>query len=588
MALSFEWEEWLFRGLLSVFSRFRPARMATREEAVRFNDDLAALTVFAGTLASRPVRLVAARGEGGVRAGDLLIPEIIDLGGTKAQNREALLLRIAVGATVRRLGLDAGGDALTSGRAATEVLVAELAGFADLHHRVVAGFKRGEGEWGDECQRAFDLDQPYIPRAGERGPAPILWGDVFLVTDAGGAGGTGDLAPSTGAERAARPVDQVEHVSIDDEKVKEKVLQHSFEKVETLDEHRGQVQKMDGSDELDDHMEALDELNVQQVIRGGERAESLYRAEVGIDSRVPDVNDVIPGEKGIPYDEWAGTRYKKGWCTVYPTEMGPGDPAWCAGILPAYRTQIDTLYRRLLVHRTRRSPERTQPDGEELDLDALVDELANRNAGRGGSERLYIRRTRKARSFATTVLLDISLSTDAWVANRRVLDVAREAVLVLGEVAERLGDPLQVLAFASHTRNRCRVWTVRGPDEPWSVGRRRLGALRPQGYTRIGPAIRHAVAESLRMPADRHLLLLVSDGKPTDYDRYEGRYGVADVRRALHEGEARGVLTHALAIDAVARDHLPAMLGPDAWHILHDPRRLPEVLTTVYGKVTGR
>ena len=85
------------------------------------------------------------------------------------------------------------------------------------------------------------------------------------------------------------------------------------------------------------------------------------------------------------------------------------------------------------------------------------------------------------------MLLDVSLSTDAWVANRRVLDVAREAVLVLGEVAHRFADPLQVLAFASHTRNRCRVWTVRDWHEPWALGKARLGALHPQGYTRIGP-----------------------------------------------------------------------------------------------------
>ena len=185
------------------------------------------------------------------------------------------------------------------------------------------------------------------------------------------------------------------------------------------------------------------------------------------------------------------------------------------------------------------------------------------------------------------MLLDVSLSADAWVDGARVLDVAREAVLVLGEVAHRLGDSLQVLAFASHTRNRCRVWTVRDWGEPWAAGRARLGALHPQGYTRIGPALRHATTELARTEADRKLLLLVSDGKPTDYDRYEGRYGVADVRQALREAEARGVSTHALAVDAVAGAHLPSMLGPGAWHVLPHPRRLPEALTTVYGRLVG-
>jgi nitric oxide reductase NorD protein len=228
-----------------------------------------------------------------------------------------------------------------------------------------------------------------------------------------------------------------------------------------------------------------------------------------------------------------------------------------------------------------------QFDGEDVDVSALVDAHAAARAGRGDDPRLYLRQQKRRRDFATTVLLDVSLSTDSWVENRRVLDVAREAILVLGEVADELGDRLQLLAFASHTRNRCRVWEVKGWREPWALGRARLGALEPQGYTRIGPALRHATECLAAEPADRRLLLLVSDGKPTDYDRYEGRYGVADVRQALREAERREVCAHALAVDAVARDYLPPMFGPGAWHVLPHADHLPAVLTTVYGRLTG-
>ena len=161
-------------------------------------------------------------------------------------------------------------------------------------------------------------------------------------------------------------------------------------------------------------------------------------------------------------------------------------------------------------------------------------------------------------------------------------------MLVLGEVADRLGDRLQILTFASHTRNRCRVWEVKGWHDGWCESRDRLGALEPRGYTRIGPALRHATAGLAAEPADRRLLLLVSDGKPTDYDRYEGRYGIADIRQALREAEAAGVHPHALAVDAIARDYLPPMFGPGNWNVLRDPGALPEALTTVYGRWTVR
>ena len=149
-----------------------------------------------------------------------------------------------------------------------------------------------------------------------------------------------------------------------------------------------------------------------------------------------------------------------------------------------------------------------------------------------------------------------------------------------------LGDRIQVLAFASHTHNQVRVWHIRDWTDPWSIGKSRLGRIDAQGYTRIGPALRHATAELRKVDATHRVLLLVSDGKPTDYDRYEGRYGMADVRQALAEARQDGMHIHALAIDAIARDALPTMLGPGAWSILPHPERLPEALTKVYGRLT--
>lgn len=609
--LELEWEEHLFKWLLRLWNRMRPDPAPEyRPEAARIATEEAALTTFARVLAAEAVRLVPAAGDGGLRAADLLVPAALDLGGTAEENREALLVRIAVGATMRRLGLDDDVPtepraralrSLVAARQATDALVADLPAFAELHRRVAARESAtrapGAPAWDALRAAALALDASWTPPLaappGDPGAPPRLWGELLRRAGSAGAANASEdsaQAPATGTERKGKVADEVERVSIDEAAAKEKVVQHVFEKVETLDEHKGQVQRMDGADELDEHLDALDEVDVRQVIRGGERAQSLYKAEIGIDADVPDVGDVLAGERGVPYDEWdaAAGRYKPDWCTVYPTPMGPGDAGWAAAALPRQRALVEQLHRRLVIHRTRRSPSRGERDGDEIDLDALVDDHAQRRAGRGPSDRLYVRKLRRARSFATTVLLDISLSTDAWVADRRVLDVAREAVLVLGEVAARLGDPLQVLAFASHTRNRCRVWRVRDWQDPWELGRARLGALRPQGYTRIGPALRHAAAELARADADRKLLLLVSDGKPTDYDRYEGRYGVADVRQALRESEAHGIATHGLAVDAVARDHLPAMLGPGAWHILPDPRRLPEALTTVYGRLTRR
>lgn len=168
-----------------------------------------------------------------------------------------------------------------------------------------------------------------------------------------------------------------------------------------------------------------------------------------------------------------------------------------------------------------------------------------------------------------------------------MLDVTRESVLILGEVSELLGDQLEVLCFASNTRNHCRVWTIKAVDEPWSAGRARLGMMEPQGYTRMGPALRHATVRMQEISAKHKLLLLLTDGKPTDYDRYEGRYGREDVKMAVREAHRSGVTIHALGLDPSALAALPSMFGVGGWELIRHLGELPRAMTRAYGRLTA-
>lgn len=622
--LELDWELGVFKALRAVWRAVAPAAKPPYDaaRAALLEPQIGTLRALAQVVAGEPVRVLPARAEGGVRGRDLLLPPWIDVAPDPEANRGLYVLRTVHAAAIRRLGLasDVPGDEVARWRAdlraagkAAAWLRRELPRFGEL--------------WGDACalvlasrpdparltgraalleqarRAALSDEEPWrdeqlwarLTRAHARGPAspPVpLWGAVLQASSDDRSTGSGEPEGRLpdGTEIEAPPVEDLRRVLLDPEEQREKVLQHTFEKIETLDATEGQVLRDDGSDELEEHLEALKEVDLRELLRGGDDARSVYRADVQVDVDIPDVESIAPGERGIPYDEWdhRARRYRKGWCTVYPSAVPLGRSQWAAEAVARHRRLIRRLRDRLEHHRAELRPVNRQLDGDDVDIDALVDDRADVAAGRTGSGRLYVRRERRRRDFATTVLLDVSLSSDSWVAGRRVLDVSREAVLVLGEVADALGDRLQVLAFASSTRNRCRVWSLRGWDEPWSAGRARLGALEPQGYTRIGPALRHATAELCATPAERRLLLLVSDGKPTDYDRYEGRYGVADIRMALREADRDGVLTHALAVDAVARDTLPAMLGPGGYSILPTPDHLLEALTAVYGRLTGR
>ena len=389
------------------------------------------------------------------------------------------------------------------------------------------------------------------------------------------------------ASEVEAPVkDHVKRILLEEgDEYKDAMPEHAFEKIMFAEKYEGGRRKMDGEDDMDEQQQSLDAVDLRELIRGGPEVHSIYRAEIGDTEGIPDVASTAPGERGISYDEWdEKTRsYRKDWVTVYPTPLpdAAGDPN--ADRRKRLAPTIRTCLRRLERRRSERRPLDRQLDGNEFDLAAVVEDHAALQSGRTPSGRIYRHNPRIERDLATTVLLDLSLSADSWIDGRRVLDLEQDAAFVLGEVADRIGDSLQILAYASNTRNLCRMWEVKGWKDSWQAGGARLDQLQPQGYTRIGPAIRHATAGLCAHAARHKHLILITDAKPTDFDRYEGDYGIHDVRKAVREAAAASIGVHALGIDPKCAGILPVMFGVRGWRLLPHLGELPEALIAAYG-----
>lgn len=375
-------------------------------------------------------------------------------------------------------------------------------------------------------------------------------------------------------------------------------LAHVFEKVKTAEEHTGGHRAVDGEDELDAQLEALEELDLRRVVRTHQAASSVFRADVELESRVVEIaGDESPGGATFSYDEWdeSRRRYLPGWCAVHQSDAGPPPDQVAAGahvrlLVARHAALLRSL--RLEFARLARGHtlQRRQPLGADLDLDAIVDHhgtvvAARRGRATAGEGRLYTARRPAPRDLAALVLLDRSLSSDSWVQGRRVLDVARDATLLLGEVLRDVQLPVAVATFCSHSRRDCRFEIVKGFDGDWRRDAARLFGVRPDGYTRIGPALRHATVLLARQPARRRLLLVVSDCKPVDYDHYEGRRGVGDVRQALREARRVGVRALALTIDAGAGPHLPRMFGPQGFRVVPKVADLTAALARMHERL---
>lgn len=288
------------------------------------------------------------------------------------------------------------------------------------------------------------------------------------------------------------------------------------------------------------------------------------------------------GGRALDYPEWdfkAGA-YRYPGARVHLLPAASGDPAWVEATLAEHRGLLSGVRRGFETLKAERADLRRQLDGDDIDLEALVEARADYAAGRPLTQAVY-RATRPARrSLAITLLVDISGSTDSWVsARRRVIDVEREALLLVCVALESLREAYAVLGFSGQGARGVTVRELKRFDEPYAEPvALRIAALEPEHYTRTGAALRHAAAALMEQPARHRLLLLLSDGKPNDEDCYEGRYGVEDLRQAVIEARLQGINPFCLTIDRSASAYLARVFGAHHYALLREPARLPSAL----------
>ena len=293
------------------------------------------------------------------------------------------------------------------------------------------------------------------------------------------------------------------------------------------------------------------------------------------------------------YDEWDYriNRYLPEWCAVKLRHPRGGSTEAVDRIVRQNSALIARLKQQFEALRPERVRLTRQLDGDDLDLDAIVNAHADRRAGYSPDEKLYSRTLERERNIALGVLVDLSGSTGAWIdddpRNDQVIEVTRRAIVFLCEALTMLDDRYALFGFTSSTRKRIDIPVIKGFDEPYNqLVKGRIAGLAPGSYTRIGPAVRH-VAHALRQqPARVRLLLLVSDGRPNDFDGYAGRYGIEDTRKALLDARQHGVATFALTIDAEARDYMPYMFGRNHYVVIEEIRTLAIKLADIYRRLT--
>jgi nitric oxide reductase NorD protein len=291
-----------------------------------------------------------------------------------------------------------------------------------------------------------------------------------------------------------------------------------------------------------------------------------------------------PSAAGMAYPEWdyrIGAYVSGTVVRIQPARLG--DASWAEAVLSKRRALLTQVKRRFEGLRPRRVTQNRQPDGAEVDIGAYVSAFAEERAGQPLEDRLYLAIRPARRDIAIALLIDISGSTDAWVSHDlRIVDVEKEALVIVCHALDALGDPYTIQAFSGEGPANVTLWPVKDFDEHVNAAvHARIAALEPERYTRAGAALRHTAALLSGRESQHRLLILLSDGKPNDIDYYEGRYGVEDMRQAVAEATLQGIHPFCLTVDRHAPRYLPGVFGPGRYAVLQHPERLPVVLVDI-------
>jgi hypothetical protein len=334
-----------------------------------------------------------------------------------------------------------------------------------------------------------------------------------------------------------------------------------------------------------------------------------------------------PEPETFVYDEWdfRAEDYKPRWCVVRQKMMQEGEPAYFGATLNEYSTLVTRIRRQfeMMVPEMFRK-ERKLIDGEDIDIDDVIENMVDIKTGSSPDEKFYWRRNKVQRDVAVAFLLDTSASTaeaidegknkqDDWDAPddpveymvwlrtrrgeqmrrsyKRIIDMEKESMVLLINALEAIGDTYGIYGFSGYGRENVEFYTVKDLHENFSEKvKRRIDRIAPLHATRMGPAIRHATYKLDNTDARTKILFLISDGRPQDrgYSRegVEKEYAVHDTKKALDEAKMQGINSFCLTVDKNGHDYLKTMCSDMGYEILDDINDLPERLLVLYRRLT--
>jgi len=583
----FEPDEYIFTKLAYYFKRKKKEKLKQVSYTVNLSDIKSRLTLVARAITGKPIEIYEAEREGGYKNNNFFLPRSFSEFKEVDINVSFYLFRVLYLSVQKQLNLNwleenqtdlklSRQKALENSNKVLEQLFNEYPVTNKIHDALVKHYK-------NQVKDITKQDFSFI--YGK-------WMKNNLEADSVNALENFSEKVKTKTDEVktiikANAVEEIISAEVDEKQLDDAVLQHQFEKVETAEEFGGNWRDMDGDDDLDDHSNALEDLNMKYTVRVDDTAHSVYQADFIENTTISESAETDTKGFHLKYDEWdySNRTYKPDFCKVYPKSILKTNVDYYKETISKNSSTLLGLRKLLSNVNNRFQQQRRQPQGGEFDIDAITDLFVDVHTGHTPSEKIYLSNRKKEKDLSILLLLDVSLSSDGYAAGNRVIDIEKQVSILFGEILDEFNIDFAINCFYSKTRNYSNYITLKDFDENWNKAKFKVGAVEPSGYTRIGSALRHSGALLDTRNAKNKWVILISDGKPNDYDKYEGKYGINDVKQALRELNERQIHSYALAIEAQAKYYLPQMFGQNHYQILTTPVELLQSLVKLYEKI---
>ncbi|MDP1558718.1 MAG: nitric oxide reductase activation protein NorD [Nitrosomonas sp.] len=278
------------------------------------------------------------------------------------------------------------------------------------------------------------------------------------------------------------------------------------------------------------------------------------------------------------------------WVTVQEKRAQLGDIQCIDDIAKQYKREISRmkfLLDAMQPQGVRRI--RKLEDGDEIDINAAIRSMIDMRMGMQPDPRIMMRSVRKIRDISVLVLLDLSESTNDKVAGQdfTVLDLTRQATVLLANAIDKVGDPFAIHGFCSDGRHDVEYYRYKDFEQPYDeIPKARLAGMTGQLSTRMGSAIRHASHYLKLQKSAKKLMLVITDGEPADIDVRDPQYLRHDTKKAVEEATRAGIVTYCMSLDPRADQYVSRIFGARHYMVVDHVARLPEKLPVLYAGLT--